>query len=91
MDGAPTCTWRDCQRPAAIPQRSDTGEEWANLCAQHAAALDAAENDLAHPARLIGAWIAAQGGAAQATKRMEPAIQAGAKLMELLSLLQQSA
>jgi len=65
------CTWRDCESDGTNPQLDNKKREWANLCQEH---HDEIENSIAadpfEPKRLMRAWIKAQGGAKEASKRI---------------------
>lgn len=55
------CTWKNCNRPASHPQIESTGEQWANLCDEHTAELDASVDSL-DPGDMLRTWILAAGG-----------------------------
>lgn len=56
-----TCTWKDCTKEAIIPQIGENGEEWANLCLEHAKELDSALSST-RAKRLVRAWALAGSG-----------------------------
>lgn len=64
-----TCTWEGCNRDASVPQVSEDGEAWANLCGAHAWDLEYAIAG-PDPRETVRAWIKAQGGAVAAARRM---------------------
>lgn len=68
------CTWLDkiggtCKRDGVRPQTAKDGVVWARLCDEHEAALDG-HMASGNPARVFGAWIAAQGGPKAAAGRI---------------------
>jgi hypothetical protein len=66
-----TCTWADCTNPAIKKQVAEDGEVWANLCNEHAFQMDQSLNEIAtNPAKMLGAWVKAQGGSKKAAGRM---------------------
>jgi hypothetical protein len=77
-----TCTWEGCASPAVTPQIASDGEEWANLCAEHAQKFDA---ELLDAKKVLGDWVKAQGGAKEVVKRMKPAIDTSVRLAQALT------
>lgn len=65
---ADKCTWEGCTRTGGYKQVAKDGQVWATLCGPHHTELD--EAMATTPARMIGAWIKAQGGAKAAARRM---------------------
>jgi hypothetical protein len=62
------CTWEGCDKLATKPQIAKDGEQWANLCDEHAAKVDAAAMDT-RPGAILSTWIRAQGGPKAAARR----------------------
>ena len=62
-----TCTWIDCNNVATVPQISQDGSRWANLCAEHAKEID---DNLLNPKGTLRCWVRAQGGASVLAKKM---------------------
>lgn len=71
------CTWKGCTNPATKPQTAADGQQWANLCVDHEKEFMGAPLT---PKALCRAWVLAQGGAAAAAQRMQPAVKASARL-----------
>ena len=69
---ADICTWEDCHEPALMTRIADDGEQWANLCEQHAKELEHAETVAltSDPRQILAAWIKAQGGTEKAVEQM---------------------
>jgi hypothetical protein len=63
------CTWAKCTGEAKHAQHSKDGSVWANLCGKHAMELDDATID-GSPAKIMGAWVKAKGGAKAAADSM---------------------
>lgn len=62
------CTWEGCTSIGEYKQVAKDGEVWATLCFIHHTELDEAVGTT--PARMILAWIKAQGGSKAAARRM---------------------
>lgn len=66
-----TCTWAGCIAIAEHPQTAQDGEVWADLCTSHRDELERETDPVnSSPARLLRAWVYAQGGSKKATERM---------------------
>lgn len=64
-----TCTWKDCVKPARVPQFDKQGEKWADLCHEHDAKLDAAIAS-PDPKLMLKYWVLASGGPSVLAGRM---------------------
>ena len=73
------CTWGDCLAQGINPQFSKDGEEWACLCDEHHEKLEGVlesarrvGSDAVLPtwANILDVWAKAQGGAAEAARRI---------------------
>jgi hypothetical protein len=63
------CTWMGCQN-CGEQQVAKDGTKWAVLCSEHLAELENAINPVFKPAKVVRAWVLAQGGAKEAAKLM---------------------
>lgn len=61
------CTWTGCTAPATHPQLGRGGKQWADLCAVHAAEIEASGTSVKG---MLAAWVKAQGGPKRAAERM---------------------
>lgn len=62
------CTWQNCTNPFKCVYKSQSGEVWARLCAEHDEIIKVAIKD-AEPKRLLSCYIKAQGGSKVAAQR----------------------
>lgn len=69
MSDGDICTWENCRAYATKKQIATDGEQWANLCDEHAKMLKEGVAG-GNPAKIVYAWIKAQGGSKKATERM---------------------
>ncbi len=57
------CTWSGCACEGVHAQFDKSGRQWASLCPEHdIALLKAVKAEPFSPAKLMRAWIDAQGG-----------------------------
>ena len=77
------CTWERCTRGGPHEHKDKQGAVWATLCAEHDSQLQVALVS-GEPKKILSAWVKAQGGSRAAAGRMQPAIDAGARLMATL-------
>ena len=73
MGMAENCTWMGsegrCKAGATHPQIGKDGNQWANLCAEHAQRVDSSIENF-DAKNLLGNWVRAQGGSKAAAARM---------------------